>query len=102
MVHPKQPLHTQRRAINLDNTANCPVAVECAQCGCADRYSLDASMIDADIGVACITLCDACAELECIPHLCYPHIAEMVLDHCAHLRIELDTMTVLQRVEVKP
>ncbi len=75
MEHSNQTLHAQCRAMNLDTTANCPVAVECAQCGCTDRDSLDASTIDTDIGVACLK--------ECVPTLAYPHIAEMVLDHCS-------------------
>jgi hypothetical protein len=97
MDQPKQEQRINRRTVNLDSTVNCRPASACATCSCVDQDALDVATIDTEIGVACLTLCDACAEARRLPRLYFSQAAEMVFEHCEHLGIDLDGMAVLRR-----
>ncbi len=85
--------------MDLDNTAHCPLDTECVACGRVDRDTLEAVTIDTGIGIACLTLCTACAESGHLPALYYPQAADMVLPHSGLPGTDLEHMAAVRHAE---
>jgi hypothetical protein len=79
-------------ALDLDNTAGCPVGVRCESCG-TEQGSLAVETASAGgFGVMCLTLCRGCAAFDQQLPLAVTTAARRVALHCGHLGIDLDQM----------
>ena len=78
-------------AVDLDDTTACPVGQRCEHC--ATTAPLDVVTAECAMGVYCLTLCPACAQLPPPePAGGWPGAARRVLAHCGHLGIDIDQM----------
>ena len=74
-------------AVNLDETARCPLGVRCESCG-AERADLRVCTAALDrIGVACLTMCPRCANSDVVPPVSVGTAVRLVMQHCGHLGI---------------
>jgi hypothetical protein len=77
--------------VNLDDTARCPVASECATC--AGTKDLAVVTVETPVGVLCCTLCVICGDDgERLPVLSWSGAVGASLQHCQHLGIDADQM----------
>lgn len=83
---PHLPLH-----LNLDDTTSCPAAPACEACSAHD--ALACVTIECPVGVLCLTLCPQCRASRRIPAWTGPACATRVGEHCAHLGISRDDMS---------
>lgn len=79
-------------AVDLDNTAGCPVGVRCESCGTEGGPLAVETASAARLGVMCLTLCLRCADSDVTPPVTVSTAARLVGQHCAHLGIDLDEM----------
>lgn len=81
--------------IELDNTENCPCGFRCESCGIEAPDLAVATAEMGRLGVACLTLCDACAASDVVPPVSVSTAVRLVGQHCTHLGIDLDTMAAI-------
>ena len=80
-------------AVDLDDTSRCPVAKWCEACHRIwDLYIVTAN--SGLSGVLCMTLCGECTTRP-LPALGVLEATTRVAEHCEHLGIDLDQMSVL-------
>jgi hypothetical protein len=86
-------------AVDLGDTSNCPTAEVCAVCRnpVPDRRVWTA---DSQVGVMCLTLCDACQILG-PPRMGIPDAVRAVMRHCEHLGVTIDEMAALIEAETE-
>lgn len=86
------------RRIDLDATGGCPLAGRCGSWGGTANLAIATAAIP--VGVYCLTLCEACAEVGAVPEPGgLPRAAQRVLEHCGHLGIDVDEMAAQLRRE---
>jgi hypothetical protein len=79
-------------AIDLDDTAGCPLGVRCESCG-VERDDLRVATASASrLGVMCLTLCPRCADSDVVPPVAVATAVRLVGQHCRHLGIDVDDM----------
>ncbi len=76
-------------AVDLDDTAGCPVGLRCTVCGTGERR-LAVATAYTRLGVMCLTICGPCAIAGLIPPLPVGGAARAVGEHAGHLGIDLD------------
>jgi len=80
-------------AVDLDDTSRCPVATWCA--ACSRIWNLYVVTADSGMsGVLCMTLCGECRTRP-LPAFGVLEAATRVAEHCEHLGIDLEQMSVL-------
>ena len=77
---------------DLDDVSRCPLGVRCASCG-IERDDLQVRTVELGrLGVACLTMCERCAESDVAPPVTVGTAARLTLQHCIHLGITIDDM----------
>lgn len=79
-------------ALDVDDTAGCPVAQVCDGCALPDD-DLAVATAGTPLGVICLSLCAVCAEAGIVPVHSAAGALRAVLDHCDHLGTDVDAMT---------
>lgn len=76
--------------IDLDDVSRCPVTGCCQRCenAVSDVQRYTAGTV---LGVLCVELCATCAQ-EQLPSWSLGTVQRAVLEHCMHLRIDVDEM----------
>lgn len=75
---------------NLNDTSRCPRGVRCESCG-TEHARLAVRTVRLDrLGVACMTLCPACAGSSELPRVGVGTAVRLTLQHCEHLGITAD------------
>jgi hypothetical protein len=85
-------LHTPWETVDLDDMSRCPVCETCESC--PDHHDLTVETVETLGGVLCVTLCRPCWQGRSLPDWSAPAAAQRVCQHCQHLGISRDDMTV--------
>lgn len=85
-------------AAPLDDTSRCPLGVRCECCG-VERADLAVVTSDlGSVGVACLTMCPACAASTVSPPVAVGTAVRLVLQHAAHVgAADLDAEELFKR-----
>ncbi len=80
--------------LNLDDTSRCPggPGYRCESCGAEGDGLTVVTVRLASLGVACMTLCKACAASKITPPVTVSTAARLTLQHCLHLGCTIDEM----------
>lgn len=73
--------------LDLTSTRWCPAGPVCRVCGAGGGLHVVTARVL--VGVLCVTVCPACAP---VPVPAEAGLVALVVAHCQHLRIGLDTM----------
>jgi hypothetical protein len=79
---------------STDNTANCPRGGRCESCGHESGDVAVEIVTIAGLGIACLSLCRACALSSSPPNISISTAMRIIADHARHLgTIRGDTVT---------
>ncbi len=87
------------RRVDLDRTDGCPLGHRCESCGTEHAALTVATANLARLGVACLTLCPACASSTVAPPVSVGTAVRLVMQHCEHLGITADEADAALREE---
>ncbi len=85
-------------AVDLDDVSRCPRGARCESCG-VERPGLRVSTAHTRLGVMCLTMCSRCAASDCSPPVSLRTAINLVGQHAAHLRIDVDQMAAAMDAE---
>ena len=77
--------------MNLDDTRSCPVGPQFESCGRLEELAVLTG--DTPVGVACMTICDACEVAGVLPIFSPAEETARVLEHGQHVGVDVDQMT---------